>query len=214
VTPGTITEVDLFTDGACRGNPGPGGWAALLVAGRERKEVSGAESATTNNRMELTAAIEGLGALKRRCAVRLYTDSKYVLQGPPNAAQLEGAGMADRGARTGQESGFMAAAGCGAAAAGDRMALGQRTLGHEGNEYVDPPRQTSPSTAGWAKVAFSMRQVVLDTETTGLESRTEASSHRNRLRGAVQPAAHGPNLPSVLEPRGATSTRARSRCTA
>jgi len=60
VTPGTITEVDLFTDGACRGNPGPGGWAALLVAGRERKEVSGAESATTNNRMELTAAIEGL----------------------------------------------------------------------------------------------------------------------------------------------------------
>jgi len=76
-----MTQVDMFTDGACRGNPGPGGWAALLVAGQERKEVSGAEAATTNNRMELMAAIGGLGALRRRCAVKLYTDSKYVLQG-------------------------------------------------------------------------------------------------------------------------------------
>jgi ribonuclease HI len=76
-----MTKVEIFTDGACRGNPGPGGWAALLVAGTERKEVSGSEAATTNNRMELAAAIGGLGALKRRCAVTLYTDSKYVLQG-------------------------------------------------------------------------------------------------------------------------------------
>jgi ribonuclease HI len=76
-----MTPVEIFTDGACRGNPGPGGWAALLVAGKERREVSGAEAATTNNRMELTAAIGGLGALKRRCSVKLYTDSKYVLQG-------------------------------------------------------------------------------------------------------------------------------------
>jgi ribonuclease HI len=76
-----MTSVDIFTDGACRGNPGPGGWAALLVAGKDRKEVSGAEAATTNNRMELSAAIGGLNALKRRCAVKLYTDSKYVLQG-------------------------------------------------------------------------------------------------------------------------------------
>ena len=76
-----MREVEIFTDGACRGNPGPGGWAALLVAGNERKEVSGFEATTTNNRMELSAAIGGLGALKRRCAVKLYTDSKYVLQG-------------------------------------------------------------------------------------------------------------------------------------
>jgi ribonuclease HI len=76
-----MTQVDIYTDGACRGNPGPGGWAALLVCGGERKELSGAERATTNNRMELCAAIEGLSALKRRCAVSLYTDSKYVLQG-------------------------------------------------------------------------------------------------------------------------------------
>jgi ribonuclease HI len=76
-----MTGVEIYTDGACRGNPGPGGWAALLVAGAERKEVSGFEAMTTNNRMELTAAIGGLGALKRRCAVKLYTDSKYVLQG-------------------------------------------------------------------------------------------------------------------------------------
>jgi len=76
-----MTPVEIYTDGACRGNPGPGGWAALLVAGKERKEVSGSEALTTNNRMELMAAIGGLGALKRRCAVKLYTDSKYVLQG-------------------------------------------------------------------------------------------------------------------------------------
>jgi len=76
-----MTEVEIYTDGACRGNPGPGGWAALLIAGAERKEVSGAEAATTNNRMELMAAIAGLTALKRRCAVQLYTDSRYVLQG-------------------------------------------------------------------------------------------------------------------------------------
>jgi ribonuclease HI len=76
-----MTAVEIYTDGACRGNPGPGGWAALLIAGPIRREVSGAESATTNNRMELKAAIEGLAALKRRCAVQLYTDSKYVLQG-------------------------------------------------------------------------------------------------------------------------------------
>ncbi len=76
-----MTEVEIYTDGACRGNPGPGGWAALLIAGNTRKEVSGAEADTTNNRMELKGAIGGLKALKRRCAVELYTDSKYVLQG-------------------------------------------------------------------------------------------------------------------------------------
>jgi ribonuclease HI len=76
-----VTEVEIYTDGACRGNPGPGGWAALLIAGKQRKEVSGAEAQTTNNRMELKAAIGGLAALKRRCTVQLYTDSKYVLQG-------------------------------------------------------------------------------------------------------------------------------------
>jgi len=76
-----LTVVEIYTDGACRGNPGPGGWAALLVCGEERREVSGAELATTNNRMELMGAIGGIGALKRRCAVKLYTDSKYVMQG-------------------------------------------------------------------------------------------------------------------------------------
>jgi ribonuclease HI len=76
-----MTKVQIYTDGACRGNPGPGGWAALLIVGDTRKEISGAEGATTNNRMELLAAISGLGALKRRCEVDLYTDSKYVLQG-------------------------------------------------------------------------------------------------------------------------------------
>jgi ribonuclease HI len=76
-----VTQVEIYTDGACRGNPGPGGWAALLIAGAERKEVLGSEPLTTNNRMELMAAIGGLGALKRRCSVDLYTDSRYVMQG-------------------------------------------------------------------------------------------------------------------------------------
>ena len=75
------TSVELFTDGACSGNPGPGGWGALLRYKGVEKELSGAEPDTTNNRMELMAAIEGLKSLKRTCAVDLYTDSKYVLQG-------------------------------------------------------------------------------------------------------------------------------------
>ncbi|MDE2305727.1 MAG: ribonuclease HI [Gammaproteobacteria bacterium] len=76
-----MPDVEIYTDGACRGNPGPGGWGALLIAGATRKELCGAEAKTTNNRMELTAAIEALAALKRRCAVTLHTDSKYVLEG-------------------------------------------------------------------------------------------------------------------------------------
>lgn len=76
-----LPEVELFTDGACRGNPGPGGWGALLrMAGRER-ELSGGEPLTTNNRMELLAAIEGLKALRRPCRVTLHTDSMYVRDG-------------------------------------------------------------------------------------------------------------------------------------
>lgn len=74
-------EVELFTDGACLGNPGPGGWAALLRWRGTERLLAGGEGSTTNNRMELTAAIEGLEALTRPCAVRLTTDSRYVQQG-------------------------------------------------------------------------------------------------------------------------------------
>jgi ribonuclease HI len=73
--------VDIWTDGACSGNPGPGGWGAVLRYGATEKEMSGAEAATTNNRMELMAAIEALNALKRPSKVRLHTDSKYVMDG-------------------------------------------------------------------------------------------------------------------------------------
>lgn len=73
--------VEIYTDGACRGNPGPGGWAALLRLGDEERVVRGAEAETTNNRMELMAAIEGLSALKRPSSVQLTTDSQYVRQG-------------------------------------------------------------------------------------------------------------------------------------
>ena len=71
----------LYTDGACRGNPGPGGWGAVLEHGGRRRTLHGGEANTTNNRMELTAVIQGLLALKRRCRVRVVTDSRYVLQG-------------------------------------------------------------------------------------------------------------------------------------
>jgi ribonuclease HI len=76
-----MPKVEIFTDGACSGNPGPGGWAALLRYGRHEKEISGSEPETTNNRMELTAAIRALEALKRRSSVDLYTDSIYVRDG-------------------------------------------------------------------------------------------------------------------------------------
>ena len=76
-----MSDVQIFTDGACKGNPGPGGWGALLRKGSTEKELSGAEANTTNNRMEMTAAIEGLSALNRACKVDLYTDSKYVIDG-------------------------------------------------------------------------------------------------------------------------------------
>ena len=71
--------VEIFTDGACSGNPGPGGWGAILRMGDHYKELSGGECATTNNRMELTGVIMGLSALKEPCIVELYSDSKYVL---------------------------------------------------------------------------------------------------------------------------------------
>ncbi len=73
--------VEIFTDGACSGNPGPGGWGVVLRFGTAEKELSGGEKETTNNRMELTAAIMGLSALKEPCKVRLVTDSKYVADG-------------------------------------------------------------------------------------------------------------------------------------
>jgi ribonuclease HI len=75
------STVVIHTDGACRGNPGPGGWGALLVSGAHRKELSGFEAMTTNNRMELTAALEALRALKASCQVILWTDSEYLRKG-------------------------------------------------------------------------------------------------------------------------------------
>ena len=76
-----LTAVEIFTDGACKGNPGPGGWGAVIRAGEREKELSGGEALTTNNRMELQAVISALNTLKRPCAVRLSTDSRYVMDG-------------------------------------------------------------------------------------------------------------------------------------
>jgi ribonuclease HI len=79
--PCAAAPVVIYTDGACKGNPGPGGWGALLVAGGREKELHGGEATTTNNRMELTAVIRALETLRRPCDVALYTDSQYVKNG-------------------------------------------------------------------------------------------------------------------------------------
>ncbi len=76
-----MSDVVIYTDGACKGNPGPGGWGVLLRAGQAERELWGGASHTTNNRMELTAVIQGLTVLTRPCSVTLYTDSEYVRQG-------------------------------------------------------------------------------------------------------------------------------------
>ncbi len=74
-----MKTVTIYTDGACSGNPGPGGWGAILMYGRHKKELSGGEAQTTNNRMELTAVIRALEQLREPCAVELYSDSKYII---------------------------------------------------------------------------------------------------------------------------------------
>ncbi len=76
-----MNSIDIYTDGACKGNPGPGGWGALLKSGHTEKTLFGGELETTNNRMEMTAVIEALRALKRPCKVTLHVDSQYVLKG-------------------------------------------------------------------------------------------------------------------------------------
>lgn len=76
-----MTAIEIYTDGACSGNPGAGGWGAILRCGENEKELSGGADDTTNNRMELTAVIEALKALKRECEILLYTDSRYVMDG-------------------------------------------------------------------------------------------------------------------------------------
>ena len=82
-----MKTVTLYTDGACSGNPGPGGWGAILCCNGAEKALSGGEDSTTNNRMELTAVIKGLEALKEPCVVELYSDSKYVIDALEKARQ-------------------------------------------------------------------------------------------------------------------------------
>jgi DNA polymerase III epsilon subunit family exonuclease len=172
----SMTEVEMYTDGACRGNPGPGGWAALLIAGKERKEVSGAEAATTNNRMELMAAIGGLAALKRRCAVQLYTDSKYVLQASPNGCR---SGRRAAGAPPRANLSRIRIYGRGSMRPRRRkISSGTGSKGIPATKAMSTwiSSRTSPSIdaaraheGGSVDCLPLMRQVVLDTETTGLE---------------------------------------------
>jgi ribonuclease HI len=104
-----MKKVRLVTDGACKGNPGPGGWAAILIYGPHRKELVGSEPHTTNNRMELKAAIEGLRALKEPCEVEIVTDSEYLKKGVHRvAAPMETHWMGDGLAAVRTQSGSVA----------------------------------------------------------------------------------------------------------
>jgi ribonuclease HI len=133
-----MTEVEIYTDGACRGNPGPGGWGALLIAGSHRKELSGAEAVTTNNRMELMAAIGGLSALKRRTSVHLYTDSKYVLQGITEwLPQWKARGWRTASREPVKNQDLWERLDAAAAAQDIKWTWVKGHSGHEGNEYVD-----------------------------------------------------------------------------
>ena len=119
--------VVIYTDGACSGNPGPGGWGAILISGAHRKEIKGGEAATTNNRMELTAAIEALEALKHPSHVDLHTDSEYVKKGISEWIHaLEGQGLAHRRQGARQECGPVAEARRRPRAARGALALGAR----------------------------------------------------------------------------------------
>jgi ribonuclease HI len=91
-----MSNVVMYTDGACSGNPGPGGWGAVLISGKHRKEMSGGERETTNNRMEMMAVIRGAEALKHGCAVDIHTDSTYVMKGMTEWVE----GWKERGWRT------------------------------------------------------------------------------------------------------------------
>ena len=124
-----MKHVEIFTDGACKGNPGPGGWGTLLRMGAHEKELSGGEPDTTNNRMEMTAVIRGLGALIEPCRVDLYSDSKYVIDGITKWVH----GWKKRGCQCQQEAGpqrrSMARPDRADRASPRRMALGQGPRG-------------------------------------------------------------------------------------
>lgn len=133
-----MTEVEIYTDGACRGNPGPGGWAALLIWNAQRKEITGAEPLTTNNRMELTAAIEALKALKRRCAVRLHTDSRYVMQGVTEwLPRWKASGWRTAAREPVKNQDLWERLDAAAAAQQIEWRWVRGHAGHEGNEHVD-----------------------------------------------------------------------------
>ena len=119
-----MKNVTIYTDGACSGNPGPGGWAAILRYGAYEKAISGGESETTNNRMELLGAINALQLLKEPCAVDLYTDSQYLANAINQAERLEGPGLAPQG-RAFEKPRPLADARCAAFDARRHLPLGQ-----------------------------------------------------------------------------------------
>ena len=162
-----LSEVEIFTDGACRGNPGPGGWAAILRYRETDKELSGFDPDTTNNRMEMTAAIVGLETLKRPCRVRLYSDSQYLRDGITKWINgWKRRGLADRRQAPGQE--------CRSVAAPRRGCRPARRLLDLGARSFRPPRKRASRRAG----ARPHRRSGLG----GIRSATTASAASGRVR--------------------------------
>jgi ribonuclease HI len=137
-----MTEVVIYTDGACKGNPGPGGWGAWLRSGAHEKELWGGEALTTNNRMELTAVIEALASLKRRCRVTIYTDSEYVRNGITTWIHgWKAAGLEDGRPQAGEEHRAVAAPGRAARAHQVEWRWVKGHAGDPGNERADAAGQ-------------------------------------------------------------------------
>ena len=159
-----MNHIEIYTDGACKGNPGPGGWGVLLKSGATEKELFGGELVTTNNRMELTAVIEALAALKRPCKVALYLDSEYVRKGITDWIHgWKARGWTHRGEAAGQERRSVAAAGCGGLKLGPphRLALGQgpcRRPGQRARRRAGQPGR-GPGAGPWLMLACSLRLV-------------------------------------------------------
>ena len=142
----TRPQVTIYTDGSAKPNPGgPGGWAALLIRGEHQRELSGAEPGTTNNRMELTAAIMALEALREPCLVTLYTDSPVSEERHhPVAARLVAQGLEDLGAQACEKPGSVATPARGLPESRSPLALGARARRQPGKSTCRPPRQCRP----------------------------------------------------------------------
>ncbi len=198
--------IEIFTDGACRGNPGPGGWGTLLRYADKERELSGYKPDTTNNQMELMAAIQGLEALTRPCQVVLTTDSQYVRQGITEwLAGWKRKGWKTAAGKPVKNLELWQRLDAATPTAPDRLALGQRSQWTHGERTCRPTCQQSDR-----RETNMSRQIILDTETTGLDPK---DGHRIIEIGCVEMLNRrltGNNFHHYLQPDREIDAEARS----